>query len=183
MPGQSTVLKAEGGSVYSWTPLTGLNKTSGTSVVAAPSSTTTYTVVIYNDPCPSDTQKVTVTVHPLPKANFSDTAGCSPLIATLRNASLGAVSYSWTFYDDASTSTQQHPVKTYTNPGTHMAKLVVSSQFGCKDSITKKAALVYPKPVAEFIADPKIASVWDPKIHFTSTSQDAVKWLWTFGDD
>lgn len=42
--GASTTLTASGGSTYTWSPATGLNTTSGESVNASPTATTTYTV-------------------------------------------------------------------------------------------------------------------------------------------
>ena len=43
-PGNSTTLTAGGANSYSWSPPTGLNTTTGSSVIATPAATTTYTV-------------------------------------------------------------------------------------------------------------------------------------------
>jgi len=59
--GQSATLTASGGSEYVWTPATGLNNTSGASVIASPSATTTYFVTENNYLCASQAE-VTVTV-------------------------------------------------------------------------------------------------------------------------
>ncbi len=66
----STVLTASNATTYSWTPSTGLSSTSGTSVTAAPSSTTTYTVTGFNGTC-SDTETITVIVNSLPQVTPS----------------------------------------------------------------------------------------------------------------
>ncbi len=42
--GQSTILTVTGGAGYSWSPATGLNSTTGDSVIASPTATITYTV-------------------------------------------------------------------------------------------------------------------------------------------
>lgn len=64
--GSSTNLNASGASTYSWSPGTGLNTTTGASVVANPTSTTTYTVTGTNTQGCTGTQNITVTVNPLP---------------------------------------------------------------------------------------------------------------------
>ncbi len=67
--GQSVNLTATGGNgVYSWSPATNLNTTTGANVTANPTSTTTYTVNSSTAlGCPT-TKNVTVTVNPLPAA-------------------------------------------------------------------------------------------------------------------
>ncbi len=60
--GQSTTLTAGGASTYSWSPTTGLNTTTGSSVVATPALTTTYTVTGTNASGCTGTNAVTVTI-------------------------------------------------------------------------------------------------------------------------
>ncbi|RCH56409.1 hypothetical protein DJ568_00685 [Mucilaginibacter hurinus] len=59
-PGGSTTLTATGSASYTWSPATGLSATTGASVVASPSATTTYTVT-YGSCSPP--KQVTVTVN------------------------------------------------------------------------------------------------------------------------
>ncbi|MEX2484321.1 MAG: S8 family serine peptidase [Brumimicrobium sp.] len=63
--GESATLSANGASNYSWSPGSGLNSTSGSSVIASPSSTTTYTVDGSNS-CGSASEQITITVSPAP---------------------------------------------------------------------------------------------------------------------
>jgi gliding motility-associated-like protein len=58
--GESVTLTANGGTGHVWSPVTGLNTTTGTTVIASPTTTTTYTVTA-NVPCPA-TAQTTVTV-------------------------------------------------------------------------------------------------------------------------
>ncbi|MCR5890373.1 PKD domain-containing protein [Hymenobacter sp. J193] len=62
--GSSTSLKATGASTYSWSPATGLSTTSGATVTASPTATTTYIVTGRNASGCTSTATVTVTVNP-----------------------------------------------------------------------------------------------------------------------
>jgi hypothetical protein len=60
---KSVILTASGATTYTWTPATGLNVTTGATVTAKPTATTTYTVKGDGGSC-SNTVKVTVTTNP-----------------------------------------------------------------------------------------------------------------------
>lgn len=61
-PGETTTLVASGANTYSWSPATGLNMTTGNTVMANPTTTTTYTVTGTNACGNSSSQAVTITV-------------------------------------------------------------------------------------------------------------------------
>jgi alpha-tubulin suppressor-like RCC1 family protein len=65
--GTGTVLDASGAATYSWSPATGLSSTSGSSVIASPLKTTTYTITAtyVNGVTASATATVTVNAIPL----------------------------------------------------------------------------------------------------------------------
>ncbi len=90
------------------------------------------------------------------------------------------VSSFWTF-GDGTTSTQNNPVKTYTNPGAYNIKLV--NNFGaCKDSVTKRVIVINaPAAGFSFVAPPSGCSV-PITVNFKSTSTGAVTYRWYFGD-
>lgn len=93
--GVSTTLTASGNSTYSWSPSTGLNQTTGASVEATPTSTTTYTVTGTDANGCVQAKTTTITVNSLP------TVSISPSSATICNGqstgltAAGAISYSW----------------------------------------------------------------------------------------
>jgi hypothetical protein len=73
--GSSTPLTASGAASYSWSPADGLDVTTGATVNASPSATTTYTVTGTSASGCLNTQQVTVTVSkPLPVELISFTA-------------------------------------------------------------------------------------------------------------
>lgn len=92
--GQSIALTAGGATTYSWSPSTGLSSTTGSSVSAGPSSTTTYTVVGTDANGCSNTKSVTVTINPLPTITVSSNAQICNGQAIVLNAG-GGTSYSW----------------------------------------------------------------------------------------
>lgn len=94
--GQSTTLVASGYSSYSWSPSTGLNTTSGSTVIASPSTTTTYTVTSTGT-CGNATAQVTVTVATPATVSLTVTPPtdtiCAGQSATLTASGLG--NYTW----------------------------------------------------------------------------------------
>ncbi len=85
--GTSTTLSAAGGSNYTWSPATGLNTTSGASVTATPSATTTYTVTSIDGGCTS-TATVVVTVVTPPAANAINVTSSLPSSCGTNNGSI-----------------------------------------------------------------------------------------------
>jgi gliding motility-associated-like protein len=66
--GESTQLLASGGTIYKWTPSTGLDHDDVANPVASPLQTTTYHVDVSNGDCDDDSKSVTVTVNQNPIA-------------------------------------------------------------------------------------------------------------------
>ena len=129
--GASTQLNASGGSIYSWTPATGLNNTTSANPTAFPTATTTYTVTVTSAAGCTSTTSVTVTINPLPTANAGpDVTVCSNT-STQLNAS-GGVSYSWTPATGLNNSTISNPIATPTATTTYT--VYVTNSFGCSSS-------------------------------------------------
>ena len=63
--GSSTNLQANGADTYTWSPATGLNTTTGPTVIATPTATTTYTVTGNIGNC-SQSMQVTIAVNSIP---------------------------------------------------------------------------------------------------------------------
>ncbi|MCS7072917.1 MAG: gliding motility-associated C-terminal domain-containing protein [Bacteroidia bacterium] len=93
--GESAILTASGADNYVWNPASGLSSTTGSSVTASPTTTTTYTVRGITGPNCFDTETVVVTVNPLPTVSVSsfDPVLCPTETATLLAS--GAQNYTW----------------------------------------------------------------------------------------
>lgn len=129
-----------------------------------------------------------VTIYPQPGPLFIANDVCEntpPMnfidVSTITSGSI--VSWNWTFGDGGS-SVSQFPSYTYTNPGSYNVQLTVTSNFGCKDSVSIPVN-VFQKPNADFSAD--ITSGCTPVcVNFSDLSvanSDSLKtWFWNLGN-
>ncbi|HNW99217.1 MAG TPA: PKD domain-containing protein [Bacteroidales bacterium] len=121
-PGGSTSLTASGAGNYQWSPSTGLSDSTGTTVTASPSVTTTYSVYGNLNGCTGSTT-VTVTVAPNPTITVTPDPTICPGASTPLLAS-GGSTYTWSPGTGLSSTTgasiTAHPTitTTYTVTGT-----------------------------------------------------------------
>ncbi len=90
--GSSTTLTGNGAGIYTWSPASTLNSSSGSSVTATPTVTTTYTVVGSSGTC-RDSNVVTVNVNNLPIIAVNPATICNGSSTTL--TANGASTYTW----------------------------------------------------------------------------------------
>lgn len=133
--------------------------------------------------CKDSTTK-SIVIHCLPTANFSAEAVCMSSVTHFIDSSHSEItSWQWNFGDGSPPSNDSMPEHTYVGSGNYNARLIVTSAYGCIDSVTKPV-LVYYNPVAEF----NYTNVClGDSVHFAnsstvhnSTSIDS--YLWIFGD-
>ncbi|MFH0864987.1 MAG: choice-of-anchor L domain-containing protein [Bacteroidota bacterium] len=96
-PGGNVTLNANGATSYTWSPATGLNTTTGTTVIASPLTTQTYTVTGNSSGC---TGSVSVQVDVLPSLTLSVTPSapsiCPGASVTLTATSSGTgTTFTW----------------------------------------------------------------------------------------
>jgi len=136
--------------------------------------------------CP-DTVQNSITVYSSPVGNFSYTNVCLNQPMNFYDSSIvpgGSIaSQSWSFGDGSPLETLQNPSHTFTNAGTFSVTLIVISNDGCSDTITKNV-VVHPFPAAQFSS----SAVCDGNnVQFndlsTIPSTDTIQsWTWSFGD-
>ncbi len=94
--GSCTTLQASGlgeDGTYSWSSSSGGSTSSGPSIQACPTATTTYTIIGTNGSGCSDTTTAVVTVNPLPIVSVPPASVCIGNCATLTAS--GATTYTW----------------------------------------------------------------------------------------
>ena len=144
-------------------------------------------LIIENVNTCKDTFELNLVVLPDVSASFSvDTLFCSNETAVFTNNSLGATNYFWNFGDGA-TSTISNPQHNFQNIGIgqlpYTIKLVASSSFGCKDSITK-VCNVLAGPEASFVASPQTQTFPSATVNLFNSTVNASLYTinWNFGD-
>ena len=122
------------------------------------------------------------------KADFSATAqqGCTPLVVSFKDSSLGNPT-AW-FWDlgNGVTSTEKNPVTYYFDPGTYSVKLIVRKNDSPSDTVVKVGYItVYQNPTANFSLSDSVGCT-PLAINYTNTSKagsgNIIKSVWDFGD-
>lgn len=134
-----------------------------------------------------DTVIQDVEVYAVPNAVISASpfTGCQPLTVNFNNNTTidtgSIVNWLWDF-DDGNTSTQQSPTHTYWQLFIHTAKLVATSDKGCKDSTTRDI-FVLQNPICDFTASLISLNDSSPIVNFINLSSGGnIDLLWDFGD-
>lgn len=149
-------------------------------------------IAITNSGC-TDTVKQSVTVHPLPDAQFTTNPAavgiCDGTPITFNDASTIATpdiiqNWDWNFGDGTPVDTNQNTSHLYNSPATYTVVLTVTSDFGCTDTINRLVT-VNPNPVVNFTGTPTIGC--EPLcVSFTDSSSlsngNNVSWTWDIGN-
>lgn len=134
----------------------------------------------------ADTAYVPITVLPAPEAIIlvDNPSACDTLIATFTDNSTGIInSWAWNFGNGNTSSSQNPPTQTYTNPQSYNVTLTVEAPNLCKNTDTQ-IVTVNESPEADFLVN-------DVCIGSTGTFTDLstypggdpiVTWSWNFGD-
>ncbi|MFN8155635.1 MAG: proprotein convertase P-domain-containing protein [Bacteroidia bacterium] len=139
--GASTTLTASGAVSYAWSPSTGLSATTGASVTASPSQTTTYMVIGTDGAC-SDTAYVTVTVNQIPNIIVSqNTSICEGTSVSLQ--ATGAAILNWSPSTGLNTTAGNFVTASPSGTTTYT---VTGSSNGCSGS-AQVTVTVNPNPV------------------------------------
>jgi hypothetical protein len=170
--GQQVVLTASGANTYTWSPVTGLSATTGTTVIASPASTTTYTIIGTNTTtgC-SNTQTITVTVNPLPVVTVApaNSTICAGQQVTLTAS--GANTYTWSPSTGLSATTGASVTAT---PSSTITYTVTGSSLGCTATQTANIT-VNPAPVVT-VAPANSTICAGQQVTLTASGADTYLW-------
>lgn len=149
-------------------------------VAGAGSHTITYT---YTNPITTcvNSDQLDVVVRPLPVVNFTvDPIVCMGADVLFTNTSTLVDQSNWGFGDGAFSS-DLNPTHVYTSIGFFDVQLIVTTEFGCQDSITQTIEVREP-PVANFTVAPD--SLCGPLVaSFTNLSSGVdITYSWNFGN-
>ncbi len=190
---QSSVLSLSGvpaGATVSWSPATGLNSTTGTSVIASPCVTTTYTATVTMPgnsgcaACTTYTRTYTqeIVVSP-PRAIISGNTNiiCGDNLSLSASLPAGCPigSYSWAGPNGFSASGASFTIN---QPGASAAGIYTLTVTTSCGSFTQTVAVTYDCPC---ILNPTLSTRGCNPVTFTvnnSSLTNIVGWFWEFGD-
>ena len=142
----------------------------------------TYDVTLtVSNICDTMTMTQTIVLSSLPTANYTanKTSGCLPLSVEFTNASsTNADTWEWTFEGGSpASSTEEHPVVTYSEAGTFDVVLIVSNESGTDTMEELSLITVGDIPTAAFNVN-----ITDLEANFTDSSIGYDSLHWDFGD-
>jgi gliding motility-associated-like protein len=167
-------LTVNGASSYTWKPSAGLSITTGSSVIADPASTTTYTVYGVSGTC-NDSVIVVVKVNPTPTITVTGPASpVCPNIATPITVS-GASGYAWSPAGTLSCSSCSSVTATVAITTTFT---VVGITNGCTDT-NKVTVTVLPTPTITIATTPTGCSTKNGTATATVSGTGPYTYSWT----
>ncbi|MBW7951499.1 MAG: PKD domain-containing protein, partial [Chitinophagaceae bacterium] len=132
---------------------------------------------------------IEIKVKPSATFTFTPTTGCNVVNAINFNSptqtpeGLNVIKYQWYFSSNPNdTSSQQNPVFTYASPGTYNVKLVIITEYGGIDSISKTVtATAGARPHSPYTASLDTLCLGQT-VTFTPTSNvvGTTGWYWNF---
>ncbi|HRZ76225.1 MAG TPA: PKD domain-containing protein, partial [Bacteroidales bacterium] len=130
------------------------------------------------------TKYVSVFIGARPNGGFGVDSVCVGDVTNFTNTSTAygseTMTYAWDFGDLSGTSTLEDPTYTYGAPGNYPVQLVVTSSYGCTDTVTH-TAYVFPYPTNSFNS-PDGCEGQDITLSRDTTGLNLLGWRWKFGD-
>jgi len=119
-----------------------------------------------------------------PVANFTAnrTAGLAPLAVQFNDTSIGdPTAWLWSFGDNT-TSTEQHPIHTYTTAGVYTVSLTATNAGGSSTETKTDYITVLEPPVAVFTANVTEGNMPLAVRFIDQSAGNVTAWFWDFGD-
>ncbi|MEQ7800573.1 PKD domain-containing protein [Pedobacter sp. ASV1-7] len=137
---------------------------------------------------------IKITVNKLPEAKFNFTVpGCETIPITFTDESIPnewmIIKWNWDFGDvnsvtgNLNTSSLQHPIHTFSMPGTYRVTLTVETDKGCI-AVLPQDVIINKLPVIPDFKIPDACSS-DAAVKFINTSVNTItglRYMWEFGD-
>ena len=121
----------------SWTSISNTSDSLNFSNITA---NTTFRAIVKNGVCPADTSLPAVITSSITTADFSAPDFCykdSTYFSNLSSVQNGSINfYTWDFGDNSSTNTK-NPIHLFNDMGTYTVSLVITTNRGCTDKVTK----------------------------------------------
>jgi gliding motility-associated-like protein len=144
-------------------------------------------VVETNNGCIDSLTSNTVTINPDPIADFNISDDCVNEAAQFTDNSTitsgNITNWEWIFDDGTPSDFNQNTNHFYNQDGNYQPSLIVTSGFGCKDTI-QKSTTRHPVPFMDFSSIS--ACVYNPITFINNSSINAPSnisnWIWNFGD-
>ncbi len=136
----------------------------------------TVSLIVHASSGCSDTIVDTILVYDAPIANFTALNSCFGSQTTFQNTTIldnGSFSSLW-YYGDGNTSSEFAPQYLFESAGIYTPKLIITSDFGCMDSITE-TVVIYNLPAANAGIDAQI----DKGYNTLLTGNGGVSYSWT----
>ncbi|MCB9335882.1 MAG: PKD domain-containing protein [Flavobacteriales bacterium] len=138
----------------------------------------------------SDTLVKSVTIYPMPTANFNFVSSCfmdSVIFTDNSNVTSGSIdTWDWDFGNGQS-SNSQNTSEVYASEGVYNVELIVTTNNGCSDTVTQSGIEVWPLPIVDFIPTnvclntaTQFEDLSTVSNNFTTNSN--VQWQWNMGD-
>ncbi|HSH64995.1 MAG TPA: PKD domain-containing protein, partial [Bacteroidia bacterium] len=128
--------------------------------------------------------QTTVSNYTAPLASFNTTKTCTGTTTEFKDQSsilAGSIQkWEWSF-DDGSYSQDQSPLHFYQNAGSYTIKLLVKSDKGCVDSVSK-AITIHDTPLADFTYATDCNSLLVKFTDRVTAADNIVYWNWNWGD-
>lgn len=143
-----------------------------------------FVTVVDTNGCSNTSNSIYVDVNQNPIADYSIDGVCLNTPTTFLNNSIlqtGNISTLIWYLGNGEVLHGDSVIYTYTHLGSYTTTLLVISDLGCSDTISK-AFSILNNPTAEFTFSPKIISTLIPEITFTNTSINTSSVLWNFDD-
>ncbi|HLG40830.1 MAG TPA: PKD domain-containing protein, partial [Chitinophagaceae bacterium] len=145
--GNSFVISGTGGVTYTWAPATGLSATTGTSVSANPTASTTYTVTGTDANGCTNTGTCVITINPFPTVTISQANDTTCSNSPMNITASGATTYAWSPATGLSATVGSSVNCLPVSPTTYT---VIGNTNGCQDTATFSMATI-PAPTAVVI--------------------------------